>query len=69
MALNDARYESGLNKEGFKEKKNYFERNWIVTSIEGCINLIDDGKEQGDEQIEELNYQIELLKGKKGTIS
>ena len=55
---------TGLSKKAFKEKEDYFERNWaeIVTSTEDCINLIDDGEEQGDEQIEELNYQVGLLK-------
>ena len=34
--------------------------NW--TSTEDCFYLIDDGEDQGDEQIEELNYQVELLR-------
>ena len=33
--------------------------------MEGCINLIDGSDNDKDEQINELNYQIELLKEKK----
>ena len=46
---------TGLSKKAFKEKEDYFERNWaeIVTSTEDCINLIDNM----EEQIDELNYQ------------
>ena len=53
-ALDDAKFDSGLSLETFKEKENYFERTWdeIVTSTEDCINLIDDGEDQKDEQIE-----------------
>ena len=36
-----------------------------MTSTEGCINLIDNGEEQEDEQIEELRDHIEILKEKK----
>ena len=66
-ALNDAKSETGLSLGTFEEKEDYFEHNWeaIVTSTEECIHLIDDGEEQGDEQIEEQNYQVELLKEKK----
>ena len=62
--LNEANSETGLSKEAFKEKKDYFEHNWneIVTSTEDCVNLIDDGEEHRDDQIEELRYHIELLK-------
>ena len=36
--------------------------------MEDCINLIDDGDDDKDEQINEFNYHIEILKEKK-TIS
>ena len=35
-----------------------------MTSTEGCIKLIDDGDDEKDEQVNELNFQIELLKEK-----
>ena len=62
LALNDANSESGLSKEAFKEKEDYFERTWdeIVTSTEDCIGWIDDGEDQKDEQIEELMDHIEI---------
>ena len=65
--MNNAKSDTGLSKEAFKEKEDYFERTWdeIVTSTEDCIGLIDDGEEQGDEQIEELREHIEILKEKK----
>ena len=48
-------------------KKGYFEQIWnkIVTSTEDCIKLIDDGNENSEEQVIELQYQMELLKEKK----
>ena len=36
-----------------------------MTSTEGCIKLNDDGDDEKDEQVNELNYQIEVLKEKK----
>ena len=53
-ALNDDRSEFGLNNEILTRKKDYFGYTWdeIVTSTEDCIGLIDDGEEQGEEQIE-----------------
>ena len=36
-----------------------------MSSTEGCINLIDDGDDDKDEQVNELNFQIELLKVQK----
>ena len=70
VILNETKSEAGLNKESFDEKKVYFEQHWeeIVTSTEGCINLIDDGDDDKGKQINELNYQMELLKEKKRTI-
>ena len=60
--LNEAKSETGLSKEAFKEKKEYFEHNWteIVTSTVDCINLIDDGDEHGDDEIEELKPNTKL---------
>ena len=54
--------EIGLNKTAFEDKKVYFNEHWedIVASTEDCFNMIDYDK---DEQITELNYHIELLKG------
>ena len=65
-SLKDARSEVGLSKEAFIEKKAYFEQCWkeIMTSTNDCINLIDDGEEQG-EIIEELKEHLEGLQEKK----
>ena len=51
--LRNAKSMTGLSKKAFKEKEDYFERNWaeIVTSTEDCINLIDGGEDQKDKQI------------------
>ena len=67
MVLNEAKSEVGLKKEVFEEKRGYFEQNRteIVTSTEDCIKLIDDGDENREEQVIELQYHIELLKEKK----
>ena len=65
--LDEVKSEASLSKESFDEKKVYFEQHWdeIVTSTEGCINLFDDGDDDKDEHVNELNYQIELLKMQK----
>ena len=65
--LNKARSEACLNMVVFDEKKIYFEEHWeeIVTSTEGCINLIDDGDDDKDEQTNDLNYQMDILKMQK----
>ena len=57
----------GISKEAFNKKEDYFDYTWheIVTSMEDCIGLIDDGEEQGNEQIQELREHIEILKEKK----
>ena len=62
--MDEAKSEAGLSKESFDKKKVHIEQHWdeIVTSTEGCIKLIDDGDDDKDEQVNELNYQIELLK-------
>ena len=65
--MNKAKSEAGLSKEGFEERQGYFEQNWteIVTSTEDCVKLIDDGDDDRDEQVNELKYQIEIIKEKK----
>ena len=67
VALNDAKSDFGLSKEAFNEKKDYFESAWdeIVASTEDCIKLIDDGDDQGEEQIDELQDHLEILKEKR----
>ena len=61
---NKAKSEAGLSKEGFYEKKIYFEQHWgeIVNATKGCVGLINDGDDDKDEQVTELNYHIEMLK-------
>ena len=36
-----------------------------MTSTDNCFHLIDDGEDQKEEQIKELKFQVELLRGKK----
>ena len=52
--------------EGFEDIQGYFEQIWseIVNSTEECVKLVDDGNEGRDEQVDELNYHIELFKEK-----
>ena len=65
--LSYARSGVGVSKEAFNEKRVYFEHIWeeIVTATEGCINLVDDEEDQGEEIIEELREHLEGLQGKK----
>ena len=65
--LNDVRSGVGVSKEAFNEKRDYFENIWeeIVATTEGCINLVDDGDDEGEEIIEELRDHLERLQEKK----
>ena len=67
VVLTQAKSEAGLNKEVFEERRGYLEQNWteIVTSTEDCIKLINDEDENGEEQVIELQYQVELLREKR----
>ena len=63
--IDEAKSEAGLSKESFDKKKVHFEQHWdeIVTTTEGCIGLLDDGEEDKEEQITDLKYHVELLRG------
>ena len=65
--INEVKSEVGLSKECFYEKKIDFEQHWgeVVTATEGWVGLLDDGDDDKDDQVTELNYHIELLKMQK----
>ena len=65
--MNDARSEKGVSEEAFNEKKDYFEKIWeeIVTATDSCINLLDDGEDEGGEIVETLKEHLEELQYKK----
>ena len=50
-----------------RREKVHFEQHWdkIVTCMERCIGLIDDGDKDRNKQVDEINFQIESLKVKK----
>ena len=61
--MDESKSDARFSKTDFDTKKEYFNETWenVVTSMEGCIKMLDDDYDK-EWEIPEFNHHLELLK-------